>query len=238
MARPGSLPGWSLPRTIDGLLWASSMLPPPAARHRVPVPSLARWLLALGIAATMPAVTWPRAGPTVWLGRWSRPGRRLTSVGSYELLVWLIHTWGRPTAGRRPRTTAKMRPAVPQGILSRPQPLMASAPEGASAARQTRRGGPRVSPPCSRPCLPAGSVPMRCWRPALAMRRRWPRTGSACRPETRCRERLFAQAFGRISRRWARARIAAAPQASPLPDPPSTLVPACVGGLGRSAGQA
>jgi hypothetical protein len=51
-------------------------------------------------------------------------------------------------------------------------------------------------------------------------------------------ERRLAQMFGRTSRRWARARIAEARQASPLPDSPSTLVPACAGGLGRSAGQA
>ena len=38
------------PATIDGLVYASSMVVLYAARHRVPVPSLARWLLALGIA--------------------------------------------------------------------------------------------------------------------------------------------------------------------------------------------
>ena len=43
------------PVTIDGLVYASSMVVLYAARHRVPVPSLARWLLALGIAATLTA---------------------------------------------------------------------------------------------------------------------------------------------------------------------------------------
>ena len=43
------------PATIDGLVYASSMMVLYAARHRVPVPSLARWLLALGIAATLAA---------------------------------------------------------------------------------------------------------------------------------------------------------------------------------------
>jgi hypothetical protein len=37
------------PATIDGLVYASSMVVLSAARHRVPVPSLARWLLGLGI---------------------------------------------------------------------------------------------------------------------------------------------------------------------------------------------
>jgi hypothetical protein len=39
-------------------------------------------------------------------------------------------------------------------------------------------------------------------------------------------ERRLAQMFGRTSRRWARARIAEARQASPLPDSPSTPVTA------------
>ena len=39
-----------------------------------------------------------------------------------------------------------VRPAVPRGVLSRPQPLTASAPDGTSAARQARRGGPRPGP--------------------------------------------------------------------------------------------
>jgi len=43
------------PATIDGLVYASSMLNLYAARHRLPVPALARWLLALGIVATLAA---------------------------------------------------------------------------------------------------------------------------------------------------------------------------------------
>jgi len=39
-------------------------------------------------------------------------------------------------------------------------------------------------------------------------------------------ERRLAQMFGRTSRRWARARIADARQASPLPDSPSIPVTA------------
>jgi hypothetical protein len=43
------------PATIDGLVYASSMVILYAARHRVAVPALARWLLGLGIAATLTA---------------------------------------------------------------------------------------------------------------------------------------------------------------------------------------
>ena len=37
------------PATIDGLVYASSKVVLYAARHRVPTPALARWLLGLGI---------------------------------------------------------------------------------------------------------------------------------------------------------------------------------------------
>lgn len=43
------------PATIDGLVYASSMVNLYAARHRLPVPALARWLLGLGIMATLAA---------------------------------------------------------------------------------------------------------------------------------------------------------------------------------------
>ena len=43
------------PATIDGLVCASSMVVLSAARHRVRVPCLARWLPGLGIAATLTA---------------------------------------------------------------------------------------------------------------------------------------------------------------------------------------
>jgi hypothetical protein len=43
------------PTTIDGLVCASSMVVLYAARLRVPMPSLARWLLGPGIAATLTA---------------------------------------------------------------------------------------------------------------------------------------------------------------------------------------
>jgi hypothetical protein len=71
---------------VDGLIYASSMVMLDSARRKVPVPSLARWLLGLGIAATLaanvahglghgPAGAVVAAWPAVAL------------VGSYELLM-------------------------------------------------------------------------------------------------------------------------------------------------------
>jgi hypothetical protein len=48
--------GWTgrvVPLTVDGLIYASSMVMLDSARRKVPVPALARWLLGLGIAATL-----------------------------------------------------------------------------------------------------------------------------------------------------------------------------------------
>jgi hypothetical protein len=44
-----------VPLTVDGLIYASSMVMLQAARRHVPVPALAVWLLALGIVATLAA---------------------------------------------------------------------------------------------------------------------------------------------------------------------------------------
>lgn len=41
--------------TVDGLIYASSMVMLDSARREMRVPVLARWLLGLGIAATLAA---------------------------------------------------------------------------------------------------------------------------------------------------------------------------------------
>ena len=84
--------GWTgrlVPLTVDGLIYASSMVILDSARRKAPVPALARWLLGLGIAATLaanvahglghgPAGAVVAAWPAVAL------------VGSYELLIVII----------------------------------------------------------------------------------------------------------------------------------------------------
>jgi hypothetical protein len=50
--------GWTarlVPLTVDGLIYASSMVMLDCARRKTPVPALARWLLGLGITATLAA---------------------------------------------------------------------------------------------------------------------------------------------------------------------------------------
>ena len=77
------------PATIDGLVYSSSMVVLYAARHRLVVPPLARWLLALGIVATLAANVahgWSHGPVGAAVAAW--PAASL--VGSYELLLWLI----------------------------------------------------------------------------------------------------------------------------------------------------
>jgi hypothetical protein len=79
--------------TIDGLVYASSMVVLYAARHRVPVPSLARWLLGVGIVATLTANMaqgWSHGPVGAVVAAWPA----VSLVGSYELLVWLVRTSG------------------------------------------------------------------------------------------------------------------------------------------------
>src|SRR6201993_5306319 len=75
--------GWTgrlIPLTVDGLIYARSMVMLDSARRKVPVPPLARWLLGLGIVATLAANVahgWVMAWPA---RRWPRDQRLRWSV--------------------------------------------------------------------------------------------------------------------------------------------------------------
>jgi hypothetical protein len=116
------------PATIDGLVYASSMVIMYATRHRLPVPRLARWLLTLGIVATLAANMaqgWSHGPVGAVVAAW--PAASL--VGSYELLVWIIRT---AAAGGPVR--------VPGADHAGPQADHPIA--GARFAAQARGGGP------------------------------------------------------------------------------------------------
>ena len=136
------------PATVDGLVYASSMVVLYAARHRVPVPSLARWLLALGIAATLTAnlAQGSSHGP---VGAVVAAWPAVSLVGSYEILVWLIRTCGaadlRPSAEHLCTGAAYCAPASPVSALAadserhggseRETPDLAWRPAGQAAGR-------------------------------------------------------------------------------------------------------
>jgi hypothetical protein len=115
--------GWRahlIPLTVDGLIWASSMVMLDSVRQGVPVPSLARWLLGLGIAATLAAnvahgLGHGPIGATV--GAWPA----VALVGSYELLMMIIR-------GTQ-RTTGDVAPETGEAAAGMPHALQAEAAE-------------------------------------------------------------------------------------------------------------
>ena len=147
------------PATIDGLVYASSMVVLYAARHRLPAPALARWLLGLGIAATLTANMaqgWSHGPTGAAVAAWPA----VSLVGSYELLVWLIRTaapdQGPPAqqASGDAADTAPGRP-VPAGTASGGQPGSGEgkapdqAPQVPGKAVHARVGGQQVRAGCS-----------------------------------------------------------------------------------------
>jgi len=218
-ARPGSPPGWSPPRSMA---WSTPVVVLYAARHRVPVPSLARWLLGLGIAATLTANMaqgWSHGPVGAVVAAWPA----VSLVGSYEneLLVWLIRTSGTVECG------PTVEPACNGGAcrdVVRAAPAAAgdgelSGRSGRNASGQTREPGGR--PGDSRLVTPLGSAPMRSLKLVPSTMRRWPRTCSACRPAIRCRNEGSPRCSGVHS---AAGRVPGSPRRSKysLRGPPGT----------------
>jgi hypothetical protein len=86
--------GWTVrlvPLTVDGLIYASSMVMLDSARRKAPVPALARWLLGLGIAATLAANVAHGLGHGL-TGAAVAAWPAVALVGSYELLMMVIRS--------------------------------------------------------------------------------------------------------------------------------------------------
>jgi hypothetical protein len=93
--------GWTarlVPLTVDGLIYASSMVMLDSARCKTPVPALARWLLGLGIAATLAANIAHGLGDGL-TGAAVAAWPALALVGSYELLMIVIRSSQVPAYG-------------------------------------------------------------------------------------------------------------------------------------------
>jgi hypothetical protein len=209
------------PATIDGLVYASSMVVLYAARHRARVPSLARWLLGLGIAATLTANMaqgWSHGLVGAVVAAWPA----VSLVGSYELLVWLIRTSGpaeRGASAEHPCNRAACRSAI--------RSLPVSAVDGdrcGGSERHASDPAPRPAGQATRlPAIPASGqrddeVPEASTVNDAAVAA-YTLSVQAGNPLS---ERRLAQMFGRTSRRWARARIADARQAPSIQEPPGT----------------
>jgi len=199
------------PATIDGLVYASSMVVLYAARHRLPVPALARWLLGLGIAATLTANMaqgWSHGLVGAAVAAWPA----VSLVGSYELLVWLIRTAGQVERGpSADHVSGGAAHCAVARSLSIPTADDRTSQDICHALGQMRQ-------PVSQPTVDAdvrrddevhesdaGN------HEAVAAYRLSIRAGNPLS------ERKLARMFGHTSRRWARARIAEARQSSQEP---------------------
>lgn len=84
--------GWTgrlIPLTVDGLIYASSMVMLDSARRGVRVPRLSRWLLGLGIVATLVANVAHGLGHGI-IGAAVAAWPAVALVGSYELLMMIV----------------------------------------------------------------------------------------------------------------------------------------------------
>jgi Protein of unknown function (DUF2637) len=103
-----------VPLTVDGLIYASSMVMLDSALRKTPVPVLARWLLGLGIAATLAAnvahgLNHGLVGAAV--AAWPA----VALVGSYELLMVVIRRTQSST-GSEPVTERTADPLREQAV--------------------------------------------------------------------------------------------------------------------------
>jgi len=89
------------PGTIDGLIYAASMVLLDAARRGVRPPALARWLLSAGIGATLFANVLAGAAYGV-LGAAVAAWPAAALVGSYELLMYLVRQGVTPAVPEPP----------------------------------------------------------------------------------------------------------------------------------------
>ena len=225
------------PATIDGLVYASSMVNLYAARHRLPVPALARWLLALGIVATLAANMaqgWSHGPVGAVIAAWPA----VSLVGSYELLVWIIRTTaagdldrgpaadhGGPQAGHygtsRRLAAAQGPDARPGNLISQDAGLTPGGADGPLPVLGTAGAGQESGPgwnAADQADQPSGSPGPTVTASSggginAAAVAAYRASLQAGRPLSECK---LAEQFGKTSRRWARNRMAEARQ-NPAP---------------------
>jgi Protein of unknown function (DUF2637) len=126
-----------VPFTVDGLILAASMLILDASRRHRPVPSLARWCLGAGIAATIGANLAHGLGHGP-IGALVSAWPALALAGSFELLMTLIRTEPRASAAREP--SVQVSHTMPIGNHNAP-PALAAAPSMAQTVRNWHEAG-------------------------------------------------------------------------------------------------
>jgi hypothetical protein len=190
------------PATIDGLVYASSMVILYAARQGSRAPRLARWLLGLGIAATLTANMaqgWSHGPVGAAVAAWPA----VSLVGSYELVVWLIRTASaleRGLSGEHRCQRMACRAAAPSAPAASVDGEQRGRSELSSAAIQAPQ--PTKERDSTADTQSEKRADEDVNNAAVAAFRLSVQAGSPLS------ERKLAQMFGRTSRRWARARMA------------------------------
>src|ERR1700722_1874277 len=120
--------GWTarlIPLTVDGLIYASSMVMLDSARRGARVPALARWLLGLGIMATLAANVAHGLGHGL-TGAAVAAWPAVALVGSYELspgVRWVLRDVALGHLAERFRnTSARCGACCPRCSQARPVP--------------------------------------------------------------------------------------------------------------------
>jgi hypothetical protein len=109
-----------LPFTVDGLIWAASMVVLDASRRNRPVPQLAVWSLGAGIVATVGANLAHGIGHGP-IGALVSAWPALALVGSFELLMMLVRSGYGFQAGN---TVSRRAPLLEQDV----PPALTAAP--------------------------------------------------------------------------------------------------------------
>ncbi len=181
------------PATIDGLVYASSMVNLYAARHRLPVPTLARWLLGLGIAATLAANMaqgWSHGLAGAVVAAWPA----VSLVGSYELLVWIIRSAAADGLAREPSVDHAVARADQGSGLGQDRADRAYQERDHIQTDSGMAGNADSESKANAAAVAAYRISIEGGKPLS--------------------ERKLAGMFDKTSRRWARNRIAEARQAS------------------------
>ena len=126
-----------LPFTVDGLIWAASMVVLDASRRNQPVPRLAAWSLGTGIVATVGA-NLARGVGHGQVGTLVSAWPALSLVGSFELLMILIRT-GRDLRAGDANTGPWVPGCTTAGARSTRWNCRLHRPWSRQAARGTRR---------------------------------------------------------------------------------------------------
>jgi hypothetical protein len=99
-----------LPLSVDGLIAAASLVMLHAARRKLGVPQLARWMLALGVGATV-AANVEYGMPFGWLSAVVSAWPAVAFVGSVEMAVRFVRDARQDTAAVTPPVTPAVTPA-------------------------------------------------------------------------------------------------------------------------------